>query len=75
LARILINRLCPPNGLVLDPFMGFGSFAIPCIEQNKRFIGIEIKEDIYKVAEERVFNFYPKNKLGDFLNWGIEDEM
>jgi DNA modification methylase len=67
LARIIVNRLSPPNGLILDPFMGFGTFAIPCIEQNKRFIGIEIQEDIYKIAEKRVFNFYPKNKLEDFV--------
>jgi DNA modification methylase len=75
LARILVNRLSPPNGLVLDPFMGFGTFAIPCIEQNKRFIGIEIREDVYKIAEERVFNFYPKSKLEDFINGGADNEM
>jgi len=67
LARILVNRLSPPDGLVLDPFMGIGTFAIPCIEQNKRFIGIEIREDVYKVAEERIFNYYPKYKLEDFM--------
>jgi DNA modification methylase len=67
LARILVNRLSPPNGLILDPFMGFVTFAITCIEQNKRFIGIEIREDVFKVAEESIFNFYPKNKLEDFI--------
>ena len=66
LARIIIKRLCPENGTVLDCFAGTGTFAIPCIEQRKNFIGFEINEKIFKIAEERISKFYPKTKISDF---------
>ena len=39
--------------VVLDPTMGSGSTGVACMEMNRQFIGIEMNEDIFKVAEER----------------------
>ena len=39
--------------VVLDPTMGSGSTGVACKEMNRQFIGIEMNEDIFKVAEER----------------------
>jgi len=42
------------NGVVLDPTMGSGSTGVACKEMNRKFIGIEKDEDIFKVAKERL---------------------
>tara|TARA_R110000782_G_scaffold253223_1_gene341266 strand:- start:1204 stop:2145 length:942 start_codon:yes stop_codon:yes gene_type:complete len=40
--------------VVLDPTMGSGSTAVACKNMNRNFIGIELDEEIYKVAQERI---------------------
>jgi len=39
---------------VLDPTMGSGSTGVACKEMNRNFIGIELDEKIYSVAEKRL---------------------
>ena len=40
--------------LVLDPFMGSGTTGIACKNLGREFIGIEIDEKYFKIAEERI---------------------
>ena len=40
--------------VVLDPTMGSGSTGVACKNMNRNFIGIEMDEEIYKVAQERI---------------------
>jgi len=42
------------NDIILDNCMGSGSTGVACKEMNRRFIGIEMDKDIFKVAEERL---------------------
>lgn len=42
------------NDIVLDPTMGSGSMGVACKKMNRKFIGIEKDEEIFKVAEERI---------------------
>jgi len=51
LARLTMT---PTGGIVLDPFMGSGSTGIACIEEDRSFIGIEIEEVSYIIAEARI---------------------
>jgi len=39
--------------IVLDPFMGSGTTAVACINTNRNYIGFEIDERYYKIAEKR----------------------
>lgn len=39
--------------LVLDPTMGSGSSGVACKNMNRKYIGIEKDEEIYKIAVER----------------------
>jgi site-specific DNA-methyltransferase (adenine-specific) len=40
--------------VILDPTMGSGSTGIACKEMNRKFIGIEMNEDIFEVAKLRL---------------------
>jgi hypothetical protein len=40
--------------VILDCCMGSGSTGVACVEMGREFIGIELDEDIFKVATERV---------------------
>jgi site-specific DNA-methyltransferase (adenine-specific) len=39
---------------VLDPFMGSGTTGVACKELDRNFIGIEISEKYFKIAERRI---------------------
>lgn len=39
---------------VLDPFMGSGTTGVAAKKLNRRFIGVEISEDYFKISENRI---------------------
>lgn len=41
---------------VLDPFMGSGTTGVACKNLNRNFIGIELDEVYFKIAQERINN-------------------
>jgi len=40
--------------VILDPTMGSGSTGVACKNMNRNFIGIEMDEEIFKVAQSRL---------------------
>ncbi|KKK63461.1 hypothetical protein LCGC14_2994050, partial [marine sediment metagenome] len=55
----LMEYLCiltktPTGGIVLDPFMGSGTTGIACKMTDRKFIGIEMKEEYMKIAVARI---------------------
>ena len=54
LMRYLVRLVTPPNGVVLDPFMGSGSTGIACILENMHFFGIDSDKESVKTAEQRI---------------------
>lgn len=55
----LLEYLCtltktPTNGIILDPFMGSGSLGIAALNTGREYIGIEIDEGYYKIAQQRI---------------------
>lgn len=61
LMRYLVRLVTPSDGIVLDPFLGSGSTGKAAILEGKKFIGIEMEEDYYKIAEKRIDFVYNKN--------------
>lgn len=54
LMRYLCRLVTPPNGIVLDPFMGSGSTGKAAVLEGFRFIGIEREAEYCKIAEARI---------------------
>lgn len=44
------------NQIILDPFMGSGTTGVACKNLNRQFIGIELDNKYFKIAEERIQN-------------------
>lgn len=49
-----IRLFTEPGDVVLDPFIGSGTTAVACVRLDRRYIGIEIKEEYVQLAEERI---------------------
>lgn len=47
---------------ILDPFMGSGTTGIACRQTNRKFIGIELKEEYFEIAKARINNIPPNIK-------------
>jgi site-specific DNA-methyltransferase (adenine-specific) len=54
LMKILIENSSKENEIVLDPFVGIGSTAIACINTNRNYIGFELDEAYFEVAQKRI---------------------
>jgi site-specific DNA-methyltransferase (adenine-specific) len=52
--RYLCRLVTPPNGMVLDPFMGSGSTGKAAILEGFNFIGIEIEAEYLDIAKARI---------------------
>jgi site-specific DNA-methyltransferase (adenine-specific) len=56
LMEYLVTLITPPNGIVLDPFMGSGSTGVASIRCSLKFIGIEMEEEYFEIAKQRINN-------------------
>jgi len=54
LMRYLCRLVTPPNGIVLDPFMGSGSTGKAARMEGFRFIGIEREASYIEIARSRI---------------------
>jgi len=63
LMAYLCRLVTPPNGIVLDPFMGSGSTGIAARLEGFRFLGMEMDKDYFKIAESRIENYEKYRKF------------
>ena len=54
LMQYLVRLVTPPNGTVLDPFLGSGSTGKACMYEKFNFIGIEMTEEYLPIARARI---------------------
>ena len=63
LLEYLIKTYTNENETVLDFTMGSGSTGVACINTNRKFIGIELDNNYFNIAKERMENAVNENKI------------
>ena len=65
LLEYLIKTYTNEGELVLDFTMGSGSTGVACKNLNRDFIGIELEEEYFNIAKERIENINKEDKEGE----------
>ena len=63
--REIIRLLCPPEGLVLDPYLGSGSTMVAAALEGRSGVGMDISRDYCDAAAERVIAAMRQPGLSD----------
>jgi site-specific DNA-methyltransferase (adenine-specific) len=54
LMQYLCRLITPKGGVVLDPYMGSGSTGKAAVKEGFSFVGCELDEEYYKIAQARI---------------------
>jgi DNA modification methylase len=54
LIEYLIRTYTKENEIVMDNCMGSGTTGVACVNLDRKFIGIELKEQYFNIAKERI---------------------
>ena len=58
-----------PNDIVLDCFCGSGTTCVACKETGRRFIGMEIDKEYWKIAVDRLNGINVNGQMSIFTNF------
>lgn len=50
----LIKLFTKENAIILDPFMGSGTTAVACVQNNRNYLGFDINEEYIEIAQKRI---------------------
>jgi DNA modification methylase len=56
LMTYLCGLITPPNGVILDPFMGSGSTGVAAVASGFSFVGIDREPDYVEISRKRIEN-------------------
>lgn len=54
IVQTLISNSSQPGGVILDPFMGSGTTAVAALREGRHYIGYELDEEYYRIAQQRI---------------------
>jgi len=54
LGYLLVRQSSQPGEIVLDPFMGSGVFGAAARNLDRRFVGVDVKDEAVRLARERI---------------------
>ena len=63
LMQYLIKLVCPPNGIVLEPFMGSGTTILAAINLGVNYIAYEKEKEYFDIATARIAAYKSQGKL------------
>lgn len=73
LMEYLIRTYSNEGEVVLDNCMGSGTTGVACVNTNRNFIGIEMEENYYKIAEQRISSTVPPEQLAHNISNPLAD--
>lgn len=66
----IVKGFSNPGDLILDPFIGSGSTALPCINEKRKILGFEINKEYCSIISNRIENHIEnKLELFDLINY------
>ncbi len=74
LMSYLITMVTPPDGVVLDPFMGSGTTGVAAINSGFKFIGIERESEYMAICEARIAHAETLTEKGE-MNADVNDNQ
>jgi hypothetical protein len=74
LMRYLCRLVTPPEGIVLDPFMGSGSTGKAAVLEGFQFIGIEREKEYLDIATRRIADASPLSGLRNILDSSLQND-
>ena len=51
-----LDRFTEENDVIFDCFMGVGTTGVSCLENNRKFIGVELDNTYFNISKERLEN-------------------
>ena len=54
MCQVIVQGYCPVDGVVFDPFMGSGTIPVAAKTTGRKYIGVEINESYYNMAQNRL---------------------
>ena len=52
--ELLVRNSSEENDIIFDPFMGLGGVGLAALRNGRKFIGIELDEKYFNIAQERI---------------------
>ena len=52
--KFILKYYSKEDDVILDPTMGSGSMGVACLEMKRNFIGMEMDEEIFNIAYDRL---------------------
>jgi site-specific DNA-methyltransferase (adenine-specific) len=73
LMEYLIKTYTNENETVVDFTMGSGTTGVACVNTNRNFIGIELDEEYFKIAQERIQKAQKEKSRENLFNYIFEE--
>lgn len=73
LMRYLCRLVCPPGGVILDPFCGSGTTILAAVEEGSRAVGIELDAQHCEIARGRLRGAEMRIRLAETAQGTGED--
>jgi site-specific DNA-methyltransferase (adenine-specific) len=75
LMEYLIKSYSNEGETVLDNCMGSGTTGVACVNTNRKFIGIEMDEEYYKIAKQRIESAVPVDEVAQQTSNALVDAL